>query len=280
MSNAVDFAAIKARQHRTWSSGDYAVIGTTLQISGEMLCEAVDLVAGEQVLDVAAGNGNAALAAARRGAEVTAADYVVELLAHTRARATAEMLAVDLREADAEALPFPDASFDVVLSTFGVMFAPRQEHAASELVRVCRPGGRIGLASWTPDSFVGQMFRIVGRYAPPPAGIRSPFEWGSETRLQELFGPHAMLVGRRREFVFRYRSARHWLDTFRDCYGPVHSVFQNLDDAGRTALEHDLLALAGVHNTADSSALRVPSQYLEVVVIPQSRTERTSWKPS
>jgi SAM-dependent methyltransferase len=268
MSDTIDFEAIKARQHRTWSSGDYAVIGTTLQISGELLCEAVDVVAGERVLDVAAGNGNAALAAARRGAEVTASDYVGALLDKARARAHAENLAIAVREADAEALPFADASFDVVLSTFGVMFAPRQEHAASELLRVCRPGGRIGLASWTPDSFVGQMFRIVSRYAAPPAGIRSPFEWGSEPRLRELFGRHATLVGHRREFVFRYRSPQHWLDTFRDYYGPIHSVFGALDDAGRIALEHDLLALAGVYNTADTTGLRAPSPYLEVVAIP------------
>ena len=278
MSNAVDFEEIKARQHRTWSAGDYSVIGTSLQISGEMLCEAADVVAGERVLDVATGNGNAALAAARRGADVTATDYVVPLLERAHARANAENLTIDLREADAEALPFAAASFDVVLSTFGVMFAPRQELAASELLRVCRPGGRIGLASWTPDSFVGQMFRVVSRYAAPPAGIRSPFEWGSESRLQELFGERAALVGHRREFVFRYRSARHWLDTFRDYYGPTHNAFGALDDAGRISLEHDLLALAGVHNTADA-ALRVPSHYLEVVVIPEPRGERTQWNP-
>src|SRR4051812_25439092 len=182
----VDFDAIKARQQATWSAGDYAVIGTTLQITGESLCETVDVSAGQRVLDVAAGNGNASLAAARRGCEVTATDYVGALLEGAAARAASEGLRIYCREADAEALPFEDASFDVVLSTFGVMFTPNQEQAAAEMQRVCRPGGRIGLANWTPTGFVGQMLKMVSRYMPAPAGIHSPLEWGTEARLAAL----------------------------------------------------------------------------------------------
>jgi len=263
---AVDFDAIKTRQQGTWASGNYAVIGTTLQIIGESLCEAVDVAAGERVLDVAAGNGNATLAAARRGCEVTATDYVAALLAGTKARADAEGLKIDLREADAEALPFEDGSFDVVLSTLGVMFTPNQEQAASELLRVCRPGGRIGLANWTPEGFVGQMFKIVGQYMPPPAGIRSPLQWGTETRLSELFGTQVSGVAVRRvNFIFRYRSAQEWLDAFREYYGPTYKAFGALDADKQTAFARDLLALANERNTSQTGTLRVPGEYLEVV---------------
>jgi SAM-dependent methyltransferase len=267
-STTVDFEAIKTRQQGTWSSGDYAVIGTTLQITGELLCEAVDVAAGSSVLDVAAGNGNASLAAARRGAEVTASDYVPALLEGTRARAASDGLTIETREADAEALPFGDRTFDVVLSTFGVMFAPNQERAAAELLRVCRPGGRIGLTNWTPEGFIGQMFKIVGRYAPPPAGIRSPLEWGTEARLTDMFGTDVDAVDvTRRDFVFRYRSAEHWLDAFRTYYGPTYKAFASLDDDGQRAFAQDLLNLANEHNTASDGSLRVPSEYLEVVAI-------------
>jgi SAM-dependent methyltransferase len=265
-STIVDYQAIKNRQQGTWSSGDYAVIGTTLQITGETLCEDVDVAAGEQVLDVAAGNGNAALAAARRGGEVTASDYVPALLQRTQARAASEGLTITVKEADAEALPFATASFDVVLSTFGVMFTPNQEEAATELARVCRPGGRIGLANWTPEGFIGQMFKIVGRYAPPPDGVRSPLEWGTESRLAELFGTDTeALEVRRYNFVFRYRSPEQWLSTFRTYYGPLHKAFAALDAPEQAAFEHDLLELARDHNTVDTGAMRVPSEYLEVV---------------
>jgi SAM-dependent methyltransferase len=262
-----DFETIKTRQQATWSSGDYAVIGTTLQIVGESLCEAVDIAAGEQVLDVAAGNGNATLAAARRGGVVTASDYVSTLLDGTRARAAAEGLTIDVREADAEALPFADASFDVVLSTFGVMFTPNQERSAAELARVCRPGGRIGLANWTPEGFVGQMFKIVGKYAPPPAGVRSPLQWGTDERLAELFGSDVRTLDvPRRNFVFRFRSAQEWLDTFRDYYGPTHKAFASLDGAGQEAFAQELIALANAHNTS-TTTLRIPSEYVEVVAV-------------
>jgi SAM-dependent methyltransferase len=266
-TTTVDFDAIKQRQQGTWSSGDYAVIGTTLQLTGESLCEALDVAAGERVLDVAAGNGNVALAAARRGCEVTATDYVPALLDGTRARAAAEGLTIDVREADAEALPFADGSFDVIVSTFGVMFTPNQEQSAAELLRVCRPGGRIGLTNWTPEGFIGQMFKIVGRYAPPPAGIRSPLEWGKEARLAELFGADARVEVQRREFVFRYRTAEHWLAAFRDYYGPTFKAFGALDEDGQAAFAADLLAHANSHNTSITGTLRVPSEYLEVVAV-------------
>jgi SAM-dependent methyltransferase len=261
-----DLTAVKRRQQATWSSGDYAVIGTTLSITGELLCEAVDLRPGQQVLDVAAGNGNATLAAARRWADVTSTDYVAALLERGRARATAERLPVTFQEADAEQLPFADRSFDVVLSVFGVMFTPNQEQAAQELLRVCRPGGRIGLANWTPEGFIGQVFRTIGKYAPPPAGVKPPALWGTEARLQELFGDGiSELRVSRRSFVFRYRSAKHWLDVFRTYYGPVLKTFAALDDQGRAGLARDLLELLERSSQGGTDTLAVPSEYLEVV---------------
>lgn len=266
--SSVDYTAIKVRQRDTWASGDYAVIGTTLQIVGESLCEAVDVQAGERVLDVAAGNGNASLAAARRGADVTASDYVTALLEQTQRRAASEGLTIDTQHADAESLPFPDDTFDVVLSTFGVMFAPNQERSAAELIRASRPGGRIGLANWTPSGFIGRMFKTVGRYVPPPAGVLPPVLWGDEDRLRELFGDDVeSLAVNRRQFVFRYRSAEHWLDTFRTYYGPTLKAFSAVDDAARAALEGELLALANEANTSSTGTLRVPSDYLEVVAV-------------
>jgi ubiquinone/menaquinone biosynthesis C-methylase UbiE len=264
MTTTIDFEAIKGRQQTTWSSGDYAVIGTTLQITGEQLCEAVDVSAGDRVLDVAAGNGNASLAAARRGCEVTATDYVGALLEGTAARAASEALDIECREADAEALPFGDGAFDVVLSTFGVMFTPDQERSSSELQRVCRTGGRIGLTAWTPTGFVGQMFKIVGGHVPPPAGISSPLLWGTEARLGDLF-EGCNVEAATRQFVFRYRSAQHWVDTFRTYYGPTLKAFAALGDAGR-AMEDELLALATAANTSTNGTLRIPSDYLEVVI--------------
>ena len=262
---SVDLATIKGRQQAAWASGDYAVIGTTLQIVGETLCETVDVLAGQRVLDVAAGNGNASLAAARRGGDVTATDYVGALLDGTSARAASEGLRIHCREADAEALPFPDDSFDVVLSTFGVMFTPDQERAASELLRVCRPGGKIGLANWTPTGFVGQMFKIVGRYAPPPAGVRSPLEWGTEARLAELFAGRSTVAATTRQYVFRYRDTADWLDTFRTYYGPMHKACKAADEATAADFGRDLVALGNGANTAPGS-FRVPSDYLEVVI--------------
>ena len=265
-SASPDYAAIKQRQQATWASGDYAVIGTTLQIVGEQLCEALDLRAGERVLDVAAGNGNATLAAARRFAEVTSTDYVDALLARGRERAAAERLPVAFELADAEALPYAAGAFDVALSTFGVMFAPDQETAAAELRRVVRPGGRIGLASWTPEGFVGQLFRTIGRHVPPMPGVRSPALWGSEGRLAELF-PGLHVRATRRVFHFRYRSAAHWVDVFRRFYGPTHRAFAALDARGQAALEADLLALLASLDRGGPDSLVVPGEYLEVVIV-------------
>lgn len=261
-----DLEAVKGRQQATWSSGDYAVVGTTLQITGELLCEAVELRPGQRVLDVAAGNGNATLAAARRWAEVTSTDYVPALLARGKARAEAEGLPVSFQEADAEALPFEDGSFDVVLSSFGVMFTPDQPRAARELLRVCRSGGTIGLASWTPEGFIGQVFRTIGAYVPPPAGVVSPALWGTENRLHELFGAGITeLKATRRVFVFRYRSPQHWLEIFRTYYGPALRAFAALEEAGKAGLARDLTALLQRFNTGGETTLTVPSEYLEVV---------------
>jgi ubiquinone/menaquinone biosynthesis C-methylase UbiE len=262
----IDFTGIKTRQQSAWGSGDYAIVGTTLQIVGEMLCEAIDLRSNQRVLDVAAGNGNATLAAARRFAEVVSTDYVGALLEHGRRRAEAERLPVTFQEADAEALPFADASFDVVLSTFGVMFAPNQEQAASELLRVCRRGGRIGLANWTPESFIGQLFKTIGRYVPPAPGLKSPALWGDKAHLNALFGPKAAVAAQSRNFMFRYRSPEHWIEIFREYYGPVLKAFAAIDPPARTALEADLHTLLGRFNIATDGTAVIPSEYLEVVV--------------
>lgn len=262
-----DLSALKTKQHGAWSSGDYAVVGTTLQIVGEDLCEAMDLRAGQKVLDVAAGNGNATLAAARRWCDVTSTDYVPALLERGRERAAAEHLAVDFREADAEALPFADASYDVVLSTFGVMFTPDQDQAASELARVCKSGGKIGLASWTPQGFIGQLFKTIGKHLPPPAGVKSPALWGTAARLEEMFGGVAAeIAAEPRMFVFRYRSPDHWLEIFKTFYGPTLKAFAALDDSGQAALRRDLLALLGEFNHADDGTIVVHSEYLEAVI--------------
>jgi ubiquinone/menaquinone biosynthesis C-methylase UbiE len=263
---SVDLSALKARQHGAWSSGDYAIVGTTLQIVGEQLCEALDIRAGRKVLDVAAGNGNATLAAARRWCEVTSTDYVPSLLARGQERASADGLTVTFREADAEALPFDDAAFDAVVSTFGVMFTPDQDKAASELARVCRRGGKIGLANWTPSGFIGQVFKTLGKYLPPPQGARSPALWGTETRLAEMFGAAGTIKSEPRDFVFRYRSAEHFLEVFRTFYGPMLKAFDALDATNQQLLRDDLLALITSFNRANDGTMVVPSAYLEVVI--------------
>jgi ubiquinone/menaquinone biosynthesis C-methylase UbiE len=263
----VDLAAVKTRQQGAWSSGDYAVVGTTLQIVGEQLCEALDLRSGETVLDVAAGNGNASLAAARRWCDVVATDYVPALLDRARERAQAERLEIEFRVADAEALPYADATFDVVISTFGVMFTPDQDRAAAELIRVCRHGGRIGLANWTPDGFIGQLFKTLGQHVKPPAGTKSPALWGTPSRIAELFGAQAVSISTQpRDFVFRYLSTEHWLEIFKTYYGPLLKAFAALDDAGKLALEHDIITLIARFNRATDGTVVVPSEYLEVVV--------------
>lgn len=262
----IDLDAIKARQRAAWSSGDYAAVGATLQIVGEMLCEAVDLRSNMRVLDVAAGSGNATIAAARRFADVVSTDYVVTLLEHGRRRAEAERLPVTFQEADAECLPFPDESFDIVLSTFGVMFAPSHERAARELMRVCRRGGRIGLANWTPGGFIGRLFRVVGKYVPPTPGVKSPSLWGTKDHLDALFGAEGSITARSTNFVFRYRSPEHWVEFFRAHYGPVLKAFAAVEADARAGLEADILALLRELNVARDGTLVIPGEYLEVVV--------------
>ena len=267
MNAPTDLNALKTRQQAAWSSGDYAVIGTTLQLVGEQLAEACDLRWDERVLDVAAGNGNATLAAARRGAQVTSTDYVASLLDRGAERARAERLEVTFQAADAEALPFADASFDAVLSTFGVMFAPDHARSASEMARVCRPGGRIGLANWTPEGFIGQVFKTLGRHLPPPAGVQPPSLWGVQAHLQSLFGDRAAKIAvTPRVFNFRYRSAAHFIEVFRTWYGPMHKAFAALPAAGAQALEADLAELINRLNRAGAGSLVVPSDYVEVVI--------------
>jgi len=261
-----DLAVVKTKQQAMWASGDFAIVGTTLQIVGELVCEAVDLRAGEQVLDVAAGNGNATLAAARRFGIVTSTDYVPALLERGRQRADAEGADVTFKVADAEALPFPGASFDVVLSTFGVMFAPDHQQAARELMRVCRPGGRIGLACWTPEGFLGDLFRAVAAYVPPVPGVQSPLLWGTDAHIQNLFKGASTIRHTVQQFPFRYRSAEHFVDVFRSYYGPVHKAFAALDSEKQAALEADLIALLRRSSRGGPSGLVVNGEYLETVI--------------
>jgi SAM-dependent methyltransferase len=262
---APDYAAIKQRQQATWAAGDYAMIGTTLQIVGERICEAVDLRAGERVLDIAAGNGNASLAAARRFAQVTSTDYVGALLERGKERAAAERLPVTFQVADAEALPFDNGSFDVALSTFGVMFTPDQETSVAEVSRVVRRGGRIGFANWTPEGFIGQLFKILGKHVSPPVGIKSPATWGTEARLAELF-PRDDVHASRQIFNFRYKSSAHWLEVFKSFYGPVNRAFAALDAGKQAELEAEVIGLLDSTNRGGTETLIVPSEYLEVVV--------------
>jgi ubiquinone/menaquinone biosynthesis C-methylase UbiE len=262
-----DLASLKIRQQAAWSSGNYAVVGTTLQVVGEQLCETLDLRAGSKVLDVAAGNGMASLAAARRWCDVTSTDYVPALLECGRARASADGLPIEFIEADAEYLPFGDSAFDVVVSTFGVMFTPNQEKAASELLRVCKPGGRIGLANWTPEGFIGQVFKTLGKYLPPPSGAKSPALWGTRAALEEMFGAQSRSIkAEPRLFNFRYRSPEHFLDVFRTFYGPVLKAFAALDTASQQNLRNDLHALIVRLNKSGDATMVVPSEYLEVVI--------------
>lgn len=263
----IDFNGIKRRQQATWASGDFAIIGTTLQIVGESLAEAADVRAGERVLDVAAGNGNASLAAAHRFARVTSTDYVPHLLEKGAARARAEGVEISFEVADAENLPFADGAFDVVLSTFGVMFTPDHTRSAQELLRVTRSGGRIGLANWTPEGFLGELFGVVGSFVAPPPGTRSPVLWGSEPYIVALFGPQASdLRCVRRHFNFRYRSAAHWIEVFRTFYGPTHKAFGALDAARQSQLSAALAALLNRWNVAGPDSLVVPGEYLEIVI--------------
>jgi ubiquinone/menaquinone biosynthesis C-methylase UbiE len=263
-----DMGAIKDRQQKTWTSGNYAMVGNLLVIMGERLCEAVDLRAGDKVLDVATGSGNTAISAARRFCEVTAIDYVPELIEQAKSRAQAERLDVSFEVGDAEHLSYADASFDVVLSTLGVMFAPDQEKAAGEMLRVCRPGGKIGLANWTPDGFIGNMFRTMGKHVAPPPGIKPPPLWGTEERVRELFGEDiSSLEATRKSYAWRYPSAESFVEYFRDYYGPTLKAFESLDEGGQEALARDLEELLEDWNTSGDETLVVASDYLEVVGI-------------
>jgi ubiquinone/menaquinone biosynthesis C-methylase UbiE len=265
---APDLAAIKTKQQATWASGDFAVVGTTLQIVGETLAEAADVCSGEQVLDIAAGNGNATLAAARRFAHVTSTDYVRDLLEKGAVRARAEGLHVKFEVADAEALPYPDDTFDVALSTFGMMFAPDHDRTAAEALRVVRSGGRIGMANWTPEGFIGQLFKLIGKHLPPPAGLKSPALWGAEPYIVQLFGREATDIRcERRIFNFRYESPAHWVQIFRDFYGPTHKAFAALPSEGQARLEADLLDLLDRLNVGGRRSLVVPGEYLETVIV-------------
>ena len=219
---------------------------------------------------VAAGNGNVTLAAARRWCEVTSTDYVESLLARGRKRAEAEGLQVKFQIADAEDLPFADASFDAVVSTFGGMFSPDQDRTAAEMVRVCKSGGRIGLANWTPEGFIGNLFRTIGKYLPPPSGVKSPAVWGTRDWVHATFSPAALTIAAEpRHFTFRYRSAQHFLDIFRTYYGPVLKAFTTLEETGRKALAREIIELVGRFNTSGDETMAVPSEYLEVVITKQ-----------
>jgi ubiquinone/menaquinone biosynthesis C-methylase UbiE len=264
---APDYTVIKERQRAMWASGDYARIGTTLQLAGEALAEAIDMTPGSKVLDVAAGNGNASLAMARRGCKVTSTDYVEALLERGRMRAEAESLDIEFRMADAEALPFGAGSFDAAVSVFGVMFAPDQAEAAAELLRVVRSGGKIGLANWTPEGFIGQLLKTVGRHVPPPKGLDPPPRWGAKAWIEETFGREARaLAMEARTFTFRYASPQEFVDFFRTYYGPTHKAFLALDRAGQAALENDMVELVARFNRAGDGAMAVPSDYLETIV--------------
>jgi ubiquinone/menaquinone biosynthesis C-methylase UbiE len=265
---APDLAAIKQRQQATWSSGDYQMIATQIQIVSELLIEALDVHSTERVLDVATGSGNAALAAARRGCSTIGVDYVPALLDRARLRATAEGLDIEFVEGDAEALPFADGSFDVVSSVFGSMFAPDQVKTASELARVCKSGGRIGIVAHAPGGFIGQLFKTVGAHVPPPAGLASPLLWGTEARLRELFADAiADIQFTTRHYVFRERSAEAYVDYWRRHYGPTLKAFEAVGPSGRDALEADLVALIGRFNTAHDGTMVVPNEYLEAVIV-------------
>ena len=264
-TGTLDFSAIKERQRMGWEAGDYPRVGNTLQLIAERLVEAADVHAGQRVLDVACGQGNAAIAAARRFADSTGVDYAASLLAQGRQRAEVEQLPVTFTEGDAERLPFPDESFDACLSTVGVMFAPDQNRAAAELVRVTRAGGRIALASWTPDGLVGGLFKTIGKYAPPPAGVKSPMLWGTEARLAELFGDTVEWTVTRRTLDLAYRSPEHFSEWFRLYYGPITRLSESLDDELRAQLAADIADVPGQFNRAGDGTVLAPGEYLEAV---------------
>jgi ubiquinone/menaquinone biosynthesis C-methylase UbiE len=263
-----DLNAIKHRQQQAWASGDFAVVASRIVLVAEQLCDTADLRAGWRVLDVATGSGNAAIAAARLGCEAVGVDYVPALLEHGRVRAEIEGLGVELLAGDAEALPFPDASFEAVTSVFGCMFAPDHAQAAAELLRVCRPGGTIALANWTPDGFIGELFRTMAAHVPQPPGLQPPMLWGTEEHLRELFGEAiAWLEVAERTFTFRFRSAEEFVGFFRTWYGPTLKAFAALEGAARDALERDLVELARRSDRLSGDAIAIPATYIEAVAV-------------
>jgi len=270
MSTATTLAGlsgIKARQQETWASGDFAVIAARIVLVSEWLADTADLRAGWRVLDVACGNGNATLAAARCGTHVLGVDYVPGLLEGGRRRAAAERLDVEFRLGDAEDLPVPDASFDAVLSVFGAMFAPDQQRTAGEIIRVTRPGGTVGLASWTPDGFVGEMFGVIAQHVPGPAGLASPMLWGTEQHLASLFGDTAAGIRSvQRTFTLRSASPEQFVADYRRWYGPTLKAFEALGDDGRAALAADLASLARRWDRNDGGSIAIPATYLESII--------------
>jgi SAM-dependent methyltransferase len=267
MSETVDLNAVKRVQQKTWSEGDFAMVASLIMLVAEELAESLEIVPGERVLDVACGSGNGAIAAARRSwGEVVGCDYVPALLERGRERAAAERLDVDFVEGDAEDLPFEDGQFDVVMSIFGAMFAPDQQKTAAELLRVCKPGGRIGMANWVPDSGVGQMFMTIAKHAPPPPGIKPPLLWGVEESLRELFGDGiSELQVERRTSRQTFRSIDHWMDFFRTYFGPTKVAFERVGPDGEAALEADLRRFLEEANTAGDRALVLEPEYLRVI---------------
>ena len=262
-----NYEAIKEKQNAAWGSGNYALIGSTLQLTGEELAERMNLPAGSKVLDVAAGNGNATMAFARRWAEVTSTDYVDTLLNFGKQRAEAEGFDVKYLIADAENLQVDYGDYDAVVSTFGVMFAPNQAKAASELIRACKSGGKIGMANWTPDGFIGQLFKVIGKHVAPPKGVKSPALWGTGDWLGDHFGDSAKSIEIiEKQFKFKYPSPEFFVDFFRKYYGPVHKACLALDEQGQINLENDILAIIDDLNVAEDGTMCVPSDYLEVIV--------------
>ncbi len=264
----LELDGVKQTQQQTWATGDFAIIGWNTVYPGELLCEAVDLRAGHKVLDVAAGSGNVALSAARRNCEAVGIDYVPALIERARMRAAVEGLPARFEVADCEQIPFADESFDRVLSLYGSMFAPDQEKAAQELIRVCRRGGRIGLGNWTPDGFWGQTFALVGRYLPPPSGVRPPPEWGTQKRLEELFGDFtSSMAVSKRNALFRFRNNQHWIDVFSTWFGPIMRVREKLDEGRCAQFLAELNGILDQFNQSDDETLLVSADYLEVVIV-------------
>jgi SAM-dependent methyltransferase len=267
VSDSVDLKAVRDAQQKTWSEGDFSMVAGIVMMVAEELAEALDIVPDERVLDVACGSGNGAIAAARRSwGNVVGADFVPSLLERGRERASTERLDVEFVEADATDLPLADGEFDVVMSIFGAMFAADQEKAAAELLRVCKPGGRIGMANWVPDGGVGQMFMTIAKHAPPPPGVPSPLAWGTEERVRELFGDGISdLRVERRKARQAFRSVDHFLDFFRTYFGPTKVAFERVGPEGEEALEADFRKYLEESNTAGDRALILQPEYLQVV---------------